>query len=401
MSGLQFGLNVRKKTTGATFGKPGANARPMGRTNAFGDRSSDEDDLDEDRPSSSSSSSSSRRPPNSTAVVNKTLRSYATSTVQAQNVVDQQNEALAQDATIFDYDGVYDQLKAGDRAKEIARKKDAEERKPKYVLALLQAAETRKRDRQVAEERRIERERELEGEEFKDKEMFITPAYKAQKEAMRLAEEEEKRRDEAVAKDEDGSMMRGFYRTMLDERTKLRPDIVVDESSATSASKNTAGSMDEEQRAKVEEERRQIIDARERGIHIAINDDGEVIDKRELLKGGLNITKKPGAPKTGSSSSSRSGYDRNKIYSEYKEAKYKSSSGRRDDHQDNTSTDQRARMTEQIEKQLMEQEKKREEEEKERQESIRQALKRKNQDDQVMDAKARYLARKAAGKSDS
>ena len=56
-------------------------------------------------------------------------------------------------------------------------------------------------------------------------------------------------------------------------------------------------------------------------------------------------------------------------------------------------------MTEQIEQQLLEQEKSREEEEKQRQESIREALKRKNEDGQVMDAKARYLARKKAAAS--
>lgn len=38
----------------------------------------------------------------------------------------------------------------------------------------------------------IQRERELEGEEFADKEKFVTQAYKDQVAAMRKAEEEEK-----------------------------------------------------------------------------------------------------------------------------------------------------------------------------------------------------------------
>ena len=41
----------------------------------------------------------------------------------------------------------------------------------------------------------IQRERELEGDEFKDKEEFVTQAYKDQMEEVRKAEEEEKRRE--------------------------------------------------------------------------------------------------------------------------------------------------------------------------------------------------------------
>jgi coiled-coil domain-containing protein 55 len=41
----------------------------------------------------------------------------------------------------------------------------------------------------------MQRERELEGDEFKDKETFVTQAYKDQMEQVRQAEEEEKRRE--------------------------------------------------------------------------------------------------------------------------------------------------------------------------------------------------------------
>ncbi|KAF8927856.1 coiled-coil domain-containing protein 55-domain containing protein [Dissophora ornata] len=412
MSGLQFGLNVKKK--GATLAKPRpAAGRPIGGRNAFGDHSSDEDNLDKDDSEQPFASSSRSKPTSSsstssTAAVNKTLRPYATATLQSTSVIEQQNAALAQDPTIFDYDGVYDQLKAGDRARELARKQDSAERKPKYVAALLQAAETRKRDRQIAEEKRIEREREKEGEEFKDKEMFITPAYKAQKEAMRLAEEEDRKKEEMLAKDKDGSLMQGFYRTLLDERAKLRTtgvDLTVngadDGLSAKGLSADAIKALEEEKRLKEKEDSERVLEARERGVNVAVNDEGRVVDKRELLKGGLNILKKKSTVTSSSLSSSRSerdtrhgssGYDRDRAYAAYKDAKYRSSTSSRDE----PSTDQRARMTEQIEQQLLEQQKKEEEEEKKRQESIREALKRKNQDDQVMDAKARYLARKAA-----
>ncbi|KAF9959185.1 hypothetical protein BGZ72_010121 [Mortierella alpina] len=418
MSGLQFGLNIKKKT-GPALAKPRpAAARPAGGRNAFGGHSSDEDNLDESDTETSAttatSSSSSKPTPfssiSSTSAVNKTLRPYAASTLQSTSVIEQQNAALAQDATVFDYDGVYDQLKAVDRARELARKQDSQDRKPKYVNALLQAAETRKRDRQIAEEKRIEREREKEGEEFKDKEQFITPAYKAQKEAMRLAEEEDRKREEMLAKDKDGSLMQGFYRTMLEERTKLRPGLVVVDSSSKGDGKDGLSAealeeLEKEKRLANKDDRQRAIEAREQGLDVVLNDEGQIVDKRQLLKGGLNIVKKPAAATSSSRSSrdrhrSSSDYDRDRTYAAYKESKYRSSqsSAGRGQH-DDPSADQRARMTEKIEQQLVEQEKQREEEERARQDSIREALKRKNQDDQVMDAKARYLARKKAAEA--
>ncbi|KAF9152791.1 hypothetical protein BG015_004692 [Linnemannia schmuckeri] len=423
MSGFQFGLNIKKKG-GPVLAKPRpAPSRPMGGLAAFGDHSSDEDNLDDQpSPPPTKGKSTSRLPPpsmsespppsssttaatsNSTSAVNKSLRSYATATLESTSVIEQQNAALAQDATVFDYDGVYDQLKAGDRARELARKQESAERKPKYIHALLEAAETRKRDRQIADEKRIEREREREGEEFKDKEQFITPAYKAQKEAMRIAEEEDRKKEEALAKDKDGSLMQGFYRNLLDERSRMRP-----EGAETLTPQQLAAAtkelelLEEEKRQKEKADQELLKDARERGLNVAINEEGQIVDKVELLHGGLNVRKKPATVsdnhRSSSSSSSRSRddrsrYDRDRAYADYKQSK--SRGGRRGQEEEDPSADQRSRMTEQIERQLLEQEKKREEEEKERQESIREALKRKNQDDQVMDAKARYLARKAA-----
>ncbi|KAG0339674.1 hypothetical protein BG000_001632 [Podila horticola] len=407
-SGLHFGLNIKKK--GPALAKPRTvSSRPLGGRNAFGGHSSDEDNLDSDeedksalksRPSPFNSSSSSSA--SATAAVNKTLRPYAASTLQSNAVLEQQSAALAQDASVFDYDGVYDQLKAGDRAKELARKQDSADRKPKYVSALLQAAETRKRDRQIAEERKIEREREKEGEEFKDKEMFITPAYKAQKEAMRKAEEEDRKREEMLAKDKDGSLMQGFYKNLLDQRTQLRTGSEGDAASSRKVSAVELEALEQEKRNKEREEREIAEQARERGLKVSVNDEGQVVDKRELLKGGLNIVKKkPTTGSTSSSSGSRSGrdhrssdYDRDRAYREYKDSK--SSSRHGNDRYEDRGSDPRSRTTEMIERQLLEQEEKRKEEEKQREDSIRESLKRKNEDNQVMDAKARYLARKAA-----
>ena len=63
---------------------------------------------------------------------------------------------------------------------------------PKYINNLLQAADVRKLDHLRAEEKMIQRERAQEGDEFVDKEKFVTEAYKEQLATIRKAEEEEK-----------------------------------------------------------------------------------------------------------------------------------------------------------------------------------------------------------------
>jgi len=61
----------------------------------------------------------------------------------------------------------------------------------------METAELRKQDRLRAEDKMIQREREREGDEFADKEAFVTEAYKLQQAELRVAEEEEKKREGA------------------------------------------------------------------------------------------------------------------------------------------------------------------------------------------------------------
>lgn len=58
---------------------------------------------------------------------------------------------------------------------------------------LLESKKQREKDRLRAQDVKIRREREQEGDEFADKEVFVTSAYKAQQEELdKLAKEEEK-----------------------------------------------------------------------------------------------------------------------------------------------------------------------------------------------------------------
>lgn len=63
---------------------------------------------------------------------------------------------------------------------------------PKYINQLLRSAEQRKLEMERRTERKIQKERENEGDEFKDKESFITPAYQAKLEERKQQEAEER-----------------------------------------------------------------------------------------------------------------------------------------------------------------------------------------------------------------
>ncbi|KAM4048578.1 nuclear speckle splicing regulatory protein 1 isoform 2-T2 [Anomaloglossus baeobatrachus] len=127
-------------------------------------------------------------------------------------------KALEEDASVYEYDSVYDDLqkKKEDNAAKMLSGKD---RKPKYIQNILKAVEHRKKEQEKRMEKKIQKEREMEGEEFQDKEAFVTTAYK--KKLQEKAEEEERERREAaieasldVTKQKDLS---GFYRHLLNQ----------------------------------------------------------------------------------------------------------------------------------------------------------------------------------------
>ena len=78
--------------------------------------------------------------------------------------------ALEQDATIYDYDGVYDDMKQSkaDQAEE----NKVQDRKPKYMKTLLETAKKRQQLHERRTERKVQKEREAEGDEFADKGNF-------------------------------------------------------------------------------------------------------------------------------------------------------------------------------------------------------------------------------------
>ncbi|KAI5779725.1 coiled-coil domain-containing protein 55-domain containing protein [Geopyxis carbonaria] len=260
------------------------------------------------------------------------------------------------------------------RAKRTADAADAAERKPKYMENLLVAAEVRKRDALRAKEKLLAKEREEEGEEFKDKEAFVTEAYKAQQEALLKAEKEELEREEALRKKSAG--MSSFHRNML-EKMEGKHDAVVAAAEAPVAAGGVVaeGAEGEDVEGEVEKKAREL---REKGAAIEVNEEGQVVDKTQLLSGGLNVA--PAKSKA-----------RIAVEVDPRRARAPGAYGR-----GRASEDSRARQTRMVEQQLEAVKKReREAEEEAKEEIVRQSKSRKTETD-VMSAKERYLQRKAA-----
>lgn len=214
-------------------------------------------------------------------------------------------EAEDLDPSIYSYDAVYDSLQAAKPQKN--KKKDGaagEEEVPRYMTSLLRSAEVRKRDQLRARDRMLAKEREAEGDEFADKEKFVTAAYKAQQEEMRRVEQEEaeKERQEAERRKKNGDVgMLGFYRDVLSrgEEEHAAAMRAADEA-AKRVKDGVAGTEEEEEAAKKEASKEKTeaqvaAELNAHGARVAVNDEGNVVDKRQLLSAGLNVAPKPKA----------------------------------------------------------------------------------------------------------
>ncbi|KAI5863146.1 hypothetical protein GGS23DRAFT_609597 [Durotheca rogersii] len=391
--GLSFGLNLTKK--------PGASKpAPPKRKPMFGDDDGSDDDVNgsangprattvaelDDLPTLSSNTSDKKsgqksktgpptRPPPGSKSKKPQISMYGdlSSSLESRKYKDAAEEL---DPSIYDYDAVYDSLKP-------EKKKDADdaERKPKYMKSLMASAATRKRDALIAEEKKIARERAEEGEEYADKEKFVTEAYKRQQAENRRIEEEERRREEEEARKNKTGGMTAFYKDLLERGDRQHAEVV---KAAEARAKAGPGEQAErgggdEEKAKTDADVAREINAQ--GGSVAINEDGQVVDKRELLRGGLNLSaaRKQGrrAEEAGRGAERRDDRDRARgfVGAGGKQA-------------------MRERQTRMLEAQL-EQALKRslEEEEAERREVERAAKSRKTESD-VSSARERYLARK-------
>lgn len=129
-----------------------------------------------------------------------------------------QEDALKEDPTIFQYDEVYDDMSA--TREEAKKAKSNVNRDSKYISRLLVAADKRKIEYETRIERKVQKERDAEGDQFKDKEVFVTAAYRQKLEAMKKAEEVAQREEylENIGDVRKQKDLSGFYRHMYEQK---------------------------------------------------------------------------------------------------------------------------------------------------------------------------------------
>lgn len=293
------------------------------------------------------------------------------------------DEATSIVTSIYDYDAAFESLHAASQKKKAAEAEDAVTRKPKYMSNLLAAAEVRKRDQLRAKEKLLAREREAEGDEYGDKERFVTGAYKVQQEEVRRLEEEEKLREEEDERRRRGKGMVGFYRNVLNQDEKRHEEAVT---AASQVVKSNDPSAEGEQRTEEEVEGKKEADmARElkaRGHDITVNDEGQVVDKRQLLSAGLNVAPKPRP----GGASSYTPLVTQSIARQFGQSGPQSKAA--------SQQAMRERQSRMIEEQLEQSSKQAADEEAERRAALERTTKSKKTETDVMSAKERYLQRK-------
>ena len=276
--------------------------------------------------------------------------------------------AQSLDPSIYDYDAVYDSLHA--KSKSLS----SDDKGPKYMGNLLAAAEVRKRDQLRAKEKLLAKEREAEGEEYADKERFVTEAYKLQQlEARRLEVEEERREMEEVEKKRQGrGGMTELYRGFLNREEQRHEELL-------KATQNGVDEVNDTGQPKEEESLREL--AIEKGA--VVNEDGQVVDKRQLLNAGLNIVPKPRPVP--------SSQNKNEVPNLARIAGLTSFHGGREKQA------MRERQSRMLETQLVEATKRAADEEEMRLETLERTAKSRKTETDIRSAKERYLQRKRDG----
>jgi len=239
MKGKAYGLVMPKKEETLTRANPLVNSK-MNKPTIFGHDSSDSDEGA------------------GGDWVKKSLKVKANNSGLKKQSKIQMAKALEEDPTVFQYDEVYDDI---ERKKEVEKesKKDVD-RKPKYVHNLLKAADERQKEFERRIERQVQKEREKEGDEFADKESFVTSAYRKKMEEIAIQEEEEARmeRIESALDVTKQNNMDGFYRhlyrqTMGEEKGQIEDKVKKEEPEESEEAK-AARVKEEMKKIKIDED---------------------------------------------------------------------------------------------------------------------------------------------------
>lgn len=153
---------------------------------------------------------------------------------------------MEEDPTVYQYDELYDEME--NKRVEDRKAKSSEVKKAKYITKLLETADKRKKEHERRIERQVQKEREEEGEMFKDKESFVTSAYRQKLEEMKKAEEDEKREAylESIGDVTKQNDLDGFYRHIYEQQVGTdKPKVEVPKIPAAEIPETTANKLKE------------------------------------------------------------------------------------------------------------------------------------------------------------
>lgn len=393
MTSIKYGLSLSSKT------KSGPNKpAPTQRKAIFGD-----DDEEDDRHEQPAQTTAPKRvqeittfdleatpvktasPPRHTASPVKTpkptLNLKDPLSHQAQSLSSLQSAAKVTsdlDPSIYDYDSFHNASVAAQRA----RKEEAAKTKSNgqnYMTDLMAAAEQRKKDQARAKDRLLQREREQEGDEFKDKDMFVTEAYKEHQVEVRKAEAEEEKRVEEQDRKKKTAGMSAFHRSMMDEQEKRHTEVLEAEMRLKESGAVLEGDASPTEKEKSDAEMAKEL--AEKGRRVELNAEGQATDKRDLLSGGLNIVAKPKSAASKASERDAAAAARSQAQQSFKP-------------NIDARQAQRERQTRMMEAQLEAATKRKAEEEAEEVERREHAAKSQKTSGEISSAKQRYLQRK-------
>ncbi|KAJ3035389.1 hypothetical protein HDV00_004034 [Rhizophlyctis rosea] len=394
----KFGLIVKNKSTKPTPTSASSSstktsftfAKRVSSKNALGaDAESDNDDsLNSDVPITDFSSLTAAAAVSSEQrKVNKELR--AIQAQKARQAEEAQQKALEEDPTVYDYDGVYDHLKRAEKERKrgIDNPEGGIAKKARYMEGLLKAAAQRKIDLERADERKAQREREQEGEEFGDKERFVTQAFKEKQAELKRLEEEERRREEMEGDITKRGDLTGFYREILNRNDRTPVTIPAKPTSTTAPTKPTPPEPEDEDTLLKQNAIRSGL--------VQLNDSEEIVDKRQLLTGGLNITSR------GAKRQADLAAEQERMHQEYLAKKREEEEQRaREAEKRRLQREQKERSRRLVIEQKEELDREKEREEREKKMEVEKKLERKATEEVVMSARERYLARKRAAKKE-
>ncbi|KAK9289330.1 hypothetical protein L1049_008665 [Liquidambar formosana] len=142
--------------------------------------------------------------------VEREISRQASKNKALKDIEEQHKKALEEDPSVFDYDGVYDEMK-----EKVVRPRaqDRQERKSKYIQTLMEKAKERERQHEIIFERKLAKERSTDDHLYADKDKFVTSAYKKKLAEQAKWLEEERLRQLREEKDDvtKKSDMSDFY----------------------------------------------------------------------------------------------------------------------------------------------------------------------------------------------